>query len=79
MSLQFFPNPAQENLFFEYNENSEFEYLILTDINGKTVKNVSILDRNEIDISDVTPGIYFVYLIHQDNKMISKPNRIVVQ
>lgn len=57
--LKIFPNPACNNLFISYNSKSTIFYGI-TDITGRTLKQG--IYYNGINISDLTPGVYFINL-----------------
>ncbi len=54
-----FPNPVQEKLFI-YSEILGFKSILITDINGRTVMNFTNEPSNEVDVSDLKSGLYFI-------------------
>ena len=67
-TFSFYPNPATH--YIKINANSNVEII---DITGKTVKQVTINDRNQsIEISDLENGIYFVKVGNNVQKLIKK-------
>jgi hypothetical protein len=59
---KFYPNPAQSMLFVDFSGN-ETANLIITDILGNTILQSKIIHgRNDIDIQNYKPGIYFMFL-----------------
>jgi hypothetical protein len=60
--LKFYPNPANIQLFVEYNGNHQAE-LIMTDVLGNCIlKSKIISGKNEINIQNKKPGIYFIFM-----------------
>ncbi|MCI5055399.1 MAG: DUF4465 domain-containing protein, partial [Flavobacteriales bacterium] len=66
-----FPNPASEMLNVAL--NGEGEILTLTDLTGKVLKSINNIVSNQlsIDVSDLSPGMYFV-MIDNDFKTSKK-------
>lgn len=60
-----YPNPAKDVMRIKYEGDADPQYVI-TDIQGRCVKQGRILDGMSIDISTFTPGIYFARLISED-------------
>lgn len=63
-TLLVYPNPSADKFNFVVQANIEVEYLEIFDMNGKIV-NLTDLPKNKnedfaIDISDLSPGMYFV-------------------
>ncbi|MCF8429349.1 MAG: T9SS type A sorting domain-containing protein [Bacteroidia bacterium] len=64
-NINLYPNPATDKLFIEFtdlNENTEIEISIF-DAQGKEQKHLSLLKSdfsNQIDISNLTVGMYFI-------------------
>ena len=56
------PNPAINNLLFEFDGNAPATYHI-TDIMGHSLLTGTVLSGKTIDISGLVPGLYFVNLI----------------
>lgn len=65
-AFKVYPNPA--NSFFNIESSSAIENITLTDLNGRTVKNINVnsLSSTEVNISDLTAGMYFV-TVQTDN------------
>jgi hypothetical protein len=55
-SFTFYPNPASDKIYFSENDLIE---IIVTDISGKSF-SISTSRQNEMDISILSPGIYFL-------------------
>lgn len=62
-SLNIYPNPANNHFLLEINEYIEGECLILTDIQGRKIKEIELNSENpmRIDVSDLSKGIYFLH------------------
>jgi len=56
LSIQLYPNPANDKIFIESDE-SEFE-IILTDLAGRIILNETV--TSTIDVSSVSEGIYLI-------------------
>jgi hypothetical protein len=54
-----YPNPAQEYIKLKFLNNSNANYVI-TDIAGRMIKEGSLRANENIDVSALAPGIYFV-------------------
>lgn len=52
-----YPNPVKDRLFVQNAGNANF---IITDENGKTVLTKSITGKEEIDVSELTSGVYYL-------------------
>ncbi len=60
LALSLFPNPANNNITLQCNENSLISKLVITDINGKVVEeNYQASNRNQINTEDWNSGLYF--------------------
>ncbi len=57
-----YPNPATSVLNITSSNNAAINSASITDINGRTVKNVSLnaVTEAQINISDLTAGVYFL-------------------
>ncbi|MES2567699.1 MAG: M43 family zinc metalloprotease [Bacteroidota bacterium] len=81
MNMEVFPNPSSGDLYVTVNMLNQQDYTI-TIINtlGQTVKEIKQVQSNgstlKIDLSDKSPGIYFVTV---KSKSVSKTKRIVLQ
>jgi len=65
-TFKVYPNPAND--IFNIESNSAIKNITLTDLNGRTVKNINVnsLSSAEVNISDLTAGMYFV-TVQTDN------------
>jgi len=72
----FYPNPASEVVYFTFNGNAAT--LKLIDILGNEVKEVLLTESGvqELDLSDMTKGIYFSNLV-VNNEVVSIKKLIV--
>lgn len=66
-NISIYPNPASD-MFSLVSTTSTFENIKVTDLNGRTVKNINVnsLSSTEVNISDLTSGMYFV-TVQTDN------------
>jgi hypothetical protein len=62
--LSAFPNPTQERISITTNYPS-FHTLLIQDINGKVIRSES-WNRPEVDLKQLTTGIYIIRLISKD-------------
>jgi|GEM_PF-4902537 len=77
-AFSIFPNPAHE--YLRINRNASFQNSIgiaaleISDACGKIVINqvISILELQEISVKNITPGIYFVRIISEQETFIKK-------
>ncbi len=66
-----FPNPATKQLVV--NNLDKFEKLLIQNLSGQILLQQDITEfRNEIDLSDLSSGIYFVSLLNNTEKFTSK-------
>ena len=75
-----YPNPADSNVHISLkNANDNIESLTITDVLGKTIKNIKNITSNEIniDVSNLTTGIYFVTIASENNLKLIK--KLVIQ
>jgi hypothetical protein len=65
-----FPNPASDQLNFDFNGTNPATVMI-TDLTGKQVMKPTGVTSNSLDISNLTPGIYYVTLRDRSNEIIA--------
>ncbi len=72
-ACKIFPNPANNELFIK-TETFSFGYdILLRDLYGKIVKHSKIKKKEtRIDISNLTPGIYFITVSNKKNTFTQK-------
>lgn len=72
VALTAYPNPAHENVYFDFNSTTEKEYTIsLVDIQGRVILEQKVnatvgLNHVELYLEAFQHGIYFGYLISDD-------------
>ncbi|MGB1206649.1 MAG: GEVED domain-containing protein [Chitinophagales bacterium] len=76
LNWQVYPNPFEEKLFIEI-ENNHFIHqsdsqVIVADINGKEYYKEALNCMNSIDFSTLSLGIYFVYIINGNDMVVKK-------
>lgn len=66
-NISIYPNPTSD-IFNLASTTSTIESIKLTDLNGRVVKNINVnsLSSTEVNISDLTSGMYFV-TVQTDN------------
>ena len=69
-----FPNPAKDMLQFKFEGDDEAAYSI-TDIQGRELQKGTVATGNEIDISSLAPGMYFVNLAN--GSLPGTPQKII--
>jgi hypothetical protein len=74
-----FPNPSNDRIFFSFaDKNTDIYYLSLKNLNGKTILMMPKPElKNGIDVSHLTKGIYFVELMDQETKTLSRKKIII--
>jgi hypothetical protein len=75
MKLNIYPNPVQNELFFEL-DNVEFTEMTILDYSGRVVKSITNNTVNSIDVSDLNQGIYILKVITENG---FSTNRFVKQ
>jgi hypothetical protein len=66
-----FPNPATNTITIK-GESGSYKYYGIKDIEGKIVQEGNMPNTNEIDISKLPSGVYFVSLQSESNTFIKK-------
>lgn len=67
--VHLYPNPAQQYVIIEGENISKITF---SDITGRTVKSISAVTVNKIDISQFNNGVYFVQIIDNKGNLIVK-------
>jgi hypothetical protein len=63
--IKIFPNPANDYLFISRSNNTRIKRIVITDIQGKTVKS-GIYSGSGIFVGDLATGKYFVRIITKE-------------
>lgn len=60
--IRIYPNPAQNYIHIEFNEDNSLEEIIIVSVEGKILihQNNTIESNVNIDVSDLKPGVYLV-------------------
>lgn len=69
-----YPNPANNIVTISNTDNILLTNVVITDINGRNVKEVKVnnASETEINISDLTAGIYFMNIQTDNGKAVKK-------
>ena len=69
-----YPNPANNSITISNNQNILLTSIVITDMNGRNVKEVKVnnVSETEINISDLTSGMYFMNIDSDNGKAIKK-------
>ena len=71
--IQIFPNPATDKLFISLENEPGEKSIILYDINGRLIHQVSTSEQLiELNIPNLPSGVYYVTIYHENQMMISK-------
>lgn len=68
--ISVFPNPTSDRLNFDFN-GTDPATVMISDLTGKQVMKPTGVTTNSLDISNLTPGIYYVTLRDRSNEIIS--------
>lgn len=75
-SIHIYPNPAQNVLFINFEEESRKEALInIVDLNGRVVKTINNKNTNSglsVDISNLSTGMYTMRFMFNDKIVVKK-------
>lgn len=72
ISLEVYPNPATNTLFWKASESLNIDYISIMNVLGKTISHIRAKDKS-IDISLLTPGIYFLHLKDINGTLHTEP------
>lgn len=65
-TIEAYPNPATDVITIS-SKNNEINSVVMTDINGRTVKNVNVTGtETQINISDLAAGVYTMKIISNE-------------
>ncbi len=70
-SFSVYPNPAKDVLNISNSINAEINSVIVTDINGRTVKQANS-NVSQINVSDLNAGVYFVNINSNEGSTTKK-------
>lgn len=70
-SIKLYPNPANNQLFFDTN-NLTINSVSIYGVDGKLVKQQNDLNNNSINISDLTSGVFFVKIASEEGTITKR-------
>lgn len=68
-SIKLYPNPVQENLFFDLPESFSPSDIEIYDISGKLIRIFKYEEKNSLKVGDLNSGVYIVKFINQDKSL----------
>jgi len=73
-NFKMYPNPAATSISISTNDGALFESINITDLQGNTVKKYicTKTENTEIDVSTLTPGIYIIEVLTNNQKSMQK-------
>jgi len=74
-----YPNPATDNITFEFDTKGETGIITISDLTGKMVRQTNVNSNtttSTINVQDLNPGIYF-YSFYVNNKNVSTRKFII--
>lgn len=60
LALRIFPNPAAETLYIQMKNEIPAESFTVTDMNGKVILNGKLSNEQNINVSNLSNGVYFI-------------------
>jgi hypothetical protein len=66
-----YPNPTEDFIYITFTTSSDYA-VTLTDISGKVIEQSRMNSTASIDLSNYSPGIYFLTVNNQTTKIIKK-------
>lgn len=74
-SVSIYPNPANDVLSIlvsNLNGTSEVTKARISDINGRIVKDLNTVTNNQVNVSDLTSGVYFISIETNEGTSVKK-------
>ena len=70
-----YPNPAKDAFYVKSMDVQKADRIVILNMNGQSVKTFGSTEFSEsIDISDISPGIYFVAIHTESGTAVKKLN-----
>jgi len=79
LGFNMYPNPANNSVQIQFTQKNNEGVLLITDFSGKLVKSLSLEDKSQemnVDISDLSQGIYFIH--HKTETAVSECKKLVI-
>ena len=70
-NIEVYPNPTSNVLNISNNVN-DITDIVMMDINGQTITNLSFIGSTELDVSNVGSGIFFLQITNDSNTILKK-------
>lgn len=68
-NMRIYPNPANDRLYFETNSQESINKVLVHNILGGVVaQTTNISGRNDVDVSNLVPGIYFLTAVSDNGQ-----------
>jgi serine protease AprX len=67
--VRVYPNPVQENLFFDLPESFSPSEVIIYDISGKLIRSFRYEGKNNVKVGELKSGVYIVKFVSQDKSL----------
>ncbi len=73
LGIQIFPNPTEGNLNIVFREVGKNTICKISDITGKVLIEEKLIEKeNLLNLNRLTKGVYFIELLYQDTRNLSK-------
>ena len=77
LELNIYPNPTSQSINISVNENNlnDYRWVVYNELGSivnqsRSIKNSGVIDE-KIDVSNLTPGVYFISFISEE-KVLTK-------
>lgn len=70
--VKIYPNPCTDIINWKIPDNEKINSIQIFSQTGKLVKTIIVQTSNSIDVSDLSPGIYFISFIIEDKAVTNK-------
>ena len=68
-----YPNPVNDKLYFESNEDYTVEAINVISINGQKIRTINVTDgQNSVDLSSLNKGVYMLEFISGSESSVQK-------
>jgi len=72
INLRVYPNPATNEIIIAVPNNERIESIKIYNQNGLLVKQITNIDKTNVNISDLYTGVYFIRIDTEKNRYLSK-------
>ena len=70
--INVFPNPADDYIEFDFNDNSILSTIEIYNLQGKKVLNKKLINNSKVSISHLVSGMYLYRIIQGGNQQTGK-------